>query len=131
MTAFFTFVQLSQLATARLVLKHGAIVGARAAAVFTNEHKNNPGQPEGGNEALVTQGVKVAMLPWIDKGAFSDIEVKVEDSSTEEDPYNWVKVEVHATYHCNVPMGFIACGGRTKVMTPEIYQMPHQGAIYE
>jgi hypothetical protein len=132
LTAFFSFVQLSKLATGRLVVKHGAIIGARAAAVMTNAHENNPGQEAGLHEDEVKQGVQMAMLPWLLNGAMSGVSVKVEDTSDEEDPYNWVNVEVTTTYNCNVPMGgAIVCGlGRTKTLK-SAYRMPHQGAIYK
>jgi Flp pilus assembly protein TadG len=133
--AFFSFLQLTQVATARLVLKHGAIVGARAAAVFSNEHENNPGQPEGTNAAPVTQGVKAAMLPWVQKGAFTNIHVDVEDASSEEDPYGWVTVRVDATYNCRAETGpfwdVLTCGADRKKEMSETYRMPHQGAVYE
>lgn len=130
MTMFFTFVQLSQLATAKLVQEHGAIIGARAAAVYTNEHKTNPTFKEGMHDAEVKQGVLNAMKPFIDNGQISGVNVTVEDESSESDPYGWVSVEVTATYHCKVPMGQLACGGRTKQLKAVKMKMPHQGALY-
>ena len=44
MITFSSFVQVAQIATASIVTKHSTIVGARAAAVITNEHKNTPDQ---------------------------------------------------------------------------------------
>lgn len=130
LTTFFSFVQLSKIATARLVVKHSAIVGARAAAVMTNGANNNPGTKEGTNEEDVTNGVKAALGTWWSKsGGIKSVAVQVNDSSTREDPFDWVEVRVSATYECNVPMGFIACGGKT-MRLQETYRMPHQGAIY-
>jgi Flp pilus assembly protein TadG len=131
LTTFFSFVQLSRIATARLVVKHSAIVGARAAAVITNGANNNPGQNQGANDDQVTNGVKAALGPWWTKsGGITSVNVTVNDTSSRSDPYNWVEVKVSATYACKVPMGFIACGGPTKRIE-ESYRMPHQGAIYE
>lgn len=131
MTMFFTFVQLGSMATARLVLKHGAVVATRAAAVITNGHQNNPGQEKGVNEEQITQAAEAAMLPWVDKGLLSDVEAKVvSDESSEDDPYGWVTVKVTATYHCNVPMGKVVCGG-SDVDWEQQYRMPHQGANYK
>ena len=129
LTTFFTFVQLARLATARLVVKHGAIVGARAAAVITNNHENNPGQ-EGGGEEEVANGVKAAMGPWLSRSAITSVNVSINDASSHADPYNWVEVKVTATYACNVPMGQVVCGGRTRKLV-EKFRMPHQGAKYE
>jgi hypothetical protein len=77
----------------------------------------------------------MAMMPWIASGAISGVSVKVDDTSDESDPYNWVNVEVTATYHCNVPPGplwnHLACGmSRTKTLK-DAYRMPHQGALYK
>jgi hypothetical protein len=131
LTTFFSFVQLSKVATARLVVKHSAIVGARAAAVMTNGADNNPGMKPGTNEADITNGVKAALGPWWSKGgAISSVAVQINDSSSRRDPYDWVEVKVAAVYECNVPMGFIACGGKTKRLQ-ETYRMPHQGALYK
>jgi hypothetical protein len=130
LTMFFAFVQLGQMATAKLVQEHGAIIGARAAAVYTNEHKTNPTVGEGMHDGEVLQGVKMGMKPFIDNGQISNVRVTVEDESSEADPYGWVTVEVRATYHCNVPMGAVVCGGRTKELKPVIMKMPHQGAVY-
>jgi hypothetical protein len=131
LTMFFSFVQLSRVATARLVVKHSAIIGARAASVITNGANNNPGQSKGANDGEVTNGVKAALGPWWTKsGGITAVDVTVKDSSSRGDPYNWVEVKVSATYACKVPMGFIACGGPTKRIE-ETYRMPHQGALYE
>jgi Flp pilus assembly protein TadG len=126
---FFSFVQLSKIATARLMVKHGTIIGARAASVISNVNNNNPGA-KGDGKADITQAVRHGMGTWIANGSISSVDVKIDDQSTRNDPYGWVIVTTTATYQCRVPMGFIACGGRTKTLT-ESYRMPHQGAIYE
>jgi Flp pilus assembly protein TadG len=131
LTTFFSFVQLSRIATARLIVKHSAIVGARAAAVIANGSNNNPGEKSGTNVAEVEGAVKAAMGPWWNKsGGVTAVNVTVNDSSSQRDPYNWVEVTVTATYACNIPMGSIACGGKTKKLV-ERFRMPHQGAHYE
>ena len=126
---FFSFVQLSKIATARLVVKHGTIIGARAASVISNANNNTP-DAKGDGKGDITNAVKLGMGPWVSKGSITNVSVDVQDSSSRSDPYGWVTVTVRATYRCTVPMGFIACGGPTKQLQ-ESYRMPHQGAIYE
>jgi hypothetical protein len=133
LTTFFSFVQLSRIATARLVVKHSAIVGARAAAVMSNANDNLPDQPGGGQQGEVTNAVKTSMGPWFAGGGITGVNVTVKDSSSRARPngqYDWVEVKVSATYACKIPMGFIACGGGTKTIE-ETYKMPHQGALYK
>jgi hypothetical protein len=128
---FFTFVQLSKVATARLVVKHSAIIGARAAAVIANGKNNTPDQEKQTNEEEITNGVKAALGPWWSKsGGITSVTVKVTDTSSRGDPYNWVEVKVSATYACRVPLGFLACARPSKVLV-ETFRMPHQGALYE
>jgi Flp pilus assembly protein TadG len=131
--AFFTFVQLAKVATARLVLKHSAIVGARAAAVIVNGKDNNPGQKAGMNEAEVLDGVTMALGPWWKKpGGFTNIKITITDSSSKDDPYGWVTVRVEGTYNCAIPLGQVfVCRGSSMQMTAEEYRMPHQGANYK
>jgi Flp pilus assembly protein TadG len=126
---FFSFVQLSKIATARLMMKHGTIIGARAASVISNANNNTP-DAKGDGKGDITNAVKLGMGPWVSKGSITGVNVTVDDRSSRTDPYGWVTVTVKATYQCKVPMGFIACGGRTKSLE-ESYRMPHQGAIYE
>jgi Flp pilus assembly protein TadG len=131
LTMFFSFVQLSRIAAARLMVKHSAIVGARAAAVMSNGADNNPGERSGSNDAAVETAVKSALGPWWNKsGGVTAATVDVNDTSSKDDPYNWVEVKVTATYACNVPMGSLICGGKTKQLV-ERFRMPHQGAQYE
>ena len=130
MITFSCFVQLSQMATAKLVLKHSAIVGARAAAVIYNKNNNTPDQPKGENKADIEAGVHAALGPW-DK-EMQTVVVKVEDSSSCSDPYGMVKVTVTVAHKCNVPFGGrLMCGavGATHTME-QAYAMPHQGARY-
>jgi hypothetical protein len=128
---FLTFVQLSRIATARLVVKHAAIVGARAASVITNAKENTPDQKKGMHEVEIENGVRMALGPWWTKsGGITAVRVDINDTSSRSDPYNWVEVRVRATYACRVPLGFLICAGRQKQIV-EIARMPHQGALYE
>ena len=131
LTTFFTFVQLSKVATARLMVKHAAIVGARAAAVMANGKGNLPDQPKGTNEAEIKNGVKNALGPWWSKkGGITSVDITIKDASTKADPYDWVEVKGVASYACTVPMGWLACAGPAKRIE-ETFKMPHQGAVYE
>ena len=79
MITFSSFVQLQQMATARIVVKHATIVGARAAAVISNKNRNTPGPPEDkDNDDEVKKGVIAALGPW--KSTIT-VDVKVEDTS--------------------------------------------------
>ena len=126
--AFFSFVQLAFVAEGRLAVKHAAIIGARAAAVYSRVSANNPGM-SGDGKAEVTAGVNAAIAPWQSRGTITVNGVDVNDTSSMADPYGWVYVTVHAQFNCNVPLGRAICGGGSKVMN-ETYRMPHQGARY-
>jgi uncharacterized membrane protein YgcG len=130
MITFSSFVQLQQMATARLVVKHSAVVGARAAAVISNAGKNTPDQKEGTNEDLIRAGVLAGLGPW--KNTMSNVNVKVEDRSTCDDPYGMVSVTVTADYKCSVPFSNIfMCGtGKTHSFKPMTARFPHQGARF-
>lgn len=125
---FFSFVQLAKIATARLVVKHGTIIGARAASVISNAHDNTPDAKDDG-QADVKASVKAGMRPWTTDGSITSVDVTVDDQSSRSNPYGWVTVTVKATYKCRVPLGVFACGGSTKTLE-ETYRMPHQGARY-
>lgn len=127
---FFTTAQLAKMATARLAVKHSAIVGARAAAVLSNVNDNVPDQKQGSQQNEIDNAVKAALGPWWQlEGPIMTVKVTVTDSSTRDDPYNWVEVNVKAQYACRLPFGFLVCGGLTKELK-ENYRMPHQGAQY-
>lgn len=130
MISFFSFLQLSQIMTARLVVKHAAIVGARAASVISNKNGTTPDQKPGDNFDAVEKGVRFALGPW-DK-TMKSLTVKVADTSTCDDPYGLVTVTVDAEYRCSVPGGgFWVCGIHD--YTHPIHQQfsfPHQGARY-
>jgi Flp pilus assembly protein TadG len=130
MMTFFGFAEVSKIYAASLGTKHAAITAARAAAVFSNKHDNNPGA-EGDGEEQIKSAAGQALAPWIGTGAINKVDVTVTDSSSKSDPYGPVKVKVRATYKCSVPMmGRIICKGGTKVITSEA-TMPHQGAKYK
>lgn len=130
MITFSAFVQLQQMATARLVVKHSAVVGARAAAVISNKAKNTPDQKDGDNQDEIKAGVMAGLGPW--KNTMKNVTVTVDDTSTCEDPYGMVSVTVAADYKCSVPFSNIfMCGaGKTHSFKPMIARFPHQGARF-
>lgn len=129
MITFSSFVQLQQMATARLVLKHSAVVGARAASVIANKNKNTPEQEQGENQATIQQGVEKALGPWAQT---MTVTATIQDDSSCTDPYGMVTVRVQAQYKCQVPFGGrIVCGlGGMHDFNNIKYAMPHQGARY-
>ncbi|MBX3189244.1 MAG: hypothetical protein KF819_19630 [Labilithrix sp.] len=131
MITFSCFVQVSSIATARIVVKHSAIVGARAAAVIANGNKNTPDQPQGDNKGEITNGVRAALGPWVK--TMNNVDVQINDQSSCSDPYGMVSVTVTADYRCSVPFGGrLLCGavGATHTLK-QTYAMPHQGARYK
>lgn len=131
MITFSCFVQLAQSATAKLVVKHSAIVGARAAAVISNKNNNTPDQPKGANQADIEAGVKAALGPWLPH--MQSVQVQVEDTSSCDDPYGLVKVTVTVEHKCEVPFGgrlVCGAGGATHTFR-QAYSFPHQGARYK
>lgn len=138
MITFFGSLQLMQVATARVVVKHGAIVGARAAAVISNKNRNTPDQPNG-SDADVEAGVKLAMGPWVK--TMQSIDVRVDDQSSCDDPYGPVTVTVRAEYKCSVPFGNLICSGMrfdgfhwnrpNAYPIEQRFTFPHQGARYQ
>ena len=131
MITFSCFVQLAQSATAKLVVKHSAIVGARAAAVISNKNNNTPDQPKGANQADIEAGVKAALGPWLPH--MQSVQVQVEDTSSCDDPYGLVKVTVTVEHKCEVPFGGrLICGaGGATHRFKQAYSFPHQGARYK
>jgi Flp pilus assembly protein TadG len=131
MITFSAFVQLQQMATARLVVKHSAIVGARAAAVISNKARNTPDAKGEDNVDEVKAGVMAALGPW--KNTMANVNVTVDDTSTCEDPYGMVSVTVTADYKCSVPFSNIFMCGAAKKHTfkPMVSRFPHQGARYQ
>lgn len=130
MMTFFGFVEVTKIYAASLGTKHAAITAARAAAVFSNKHENNPGA-EGDGEEQIKEAAGQALAPWIGTGAIDTVDVTVTDQSSKSDPYGPVKVKVQAHFKCAVPMmGRIVCKGGRKTITSEA-TMPHQGAKYK
>jgi Flp pilus assembly protein TadG len=129
MMTFFGFVEVTKIYAASLGTRHAAITAARAAAVMSKVHDNNPATQ--GGEGEIKSAAGQALAPWISNGAISAVTVTVNDTSSRSDPYGPVHVKVAATYHCKVPlMGRIVCKGGTKTITHEA-TMPHQGAKYK
>lgn len=126
---FFCFVQMARVASARLMVKHSAIMAARAAAVITNGKNNTPDQNGGANQEMVTNAAKLSLGPY--NRQMLTVTAEINDQSSQADPYGAVTVTVRATYRCSVPMGGrIVCPGGVKVFT-ERAMMPHQGARYQ
>ena len=131
MITFSSFVQLQQMATARIVVKHATIVGGRAAAVISNKNRNTPDADDADNVEEVKKGVMAALGPW--RGAMANVDVKVDDASNCEDPYGMVSVTVTADYKCSVPFSnlFMCGAGKTHSFKPMTSRFPHQGARYQ
>lgn len=131
LTIFFVFVQLSAIAAASLVVKHSAVIGARAAAVLSNKNNNVPEREgKGDGEGDIRAGVEAALGPWKDR---MGVAVTVTDRSTRDKPdgpYELVTVTVTATYRCEVPLGKAICPGGVKIIR-DTKSMPHQGARYK
>lgn len=129
MTVFFVFVQLSQLAIARLLVKHAAVVGARSAAVFYNEHDNVPEMCGKDGKGKVDDAVNAALGHWSNRiTATTDV---TDTSNREGDgPYNLVTVKVTAVVSCKVPLGRLICPAGKTIMI-DTKSMPHQGARYK
>lgn len=133
LTVFFVFVQISAVCVAKLLVKHSAVVGARAAAVFSNKNDNCPECTSNG-EAEVQAAARSALVNWQDR--FASVSATFTDQSTKEagdegfGPYGLVTVTVRAAYTCKVPVGKVICPGGTLMIT-EIKSMPHQGARYK
>lgn len=130
MITFSSFVQLQQMATARLVVKHSTVIGARAAAVISNSGKNTPDQKPGDNADQIRAGVMSGLGPW--KNTMSNVDVKVDDKSSCDDPYGMVSVTVTAEYKCSVPFSnLFMCGvGKKHLFKPMTARFPHQGARF-
>lgn len=131
MITFSSFVQLQQMATARLVVKHATVIGARGAAVISNEKENTPDQKLGKNEDEIKKGVMAGLGLW--KNTMRDVQVVVKDDSTCADPYGMVSVTVTARYKCSVPFAnmFMCPSGQTHEFKPMTSRFPHQGAKFQ
>lgn len=125
-TIFFVFVQISAIAAARIRFKHAAVIGARAAAVFSNKGDNCP-ECQGDGTSEVNAAVRAALGS---AGRSINASATVNDRSNRSDPYGLVTVTVTGQYQCGVPLGKIICGGGSVTFT-ERKSMPHQGALYK
>jgi hypothetical protein len=126
LTIFFVFVQISAIAAARIRFKHAAVIGARAASVFSNKNDNCP-ECQGDGSSEVNAAVRAA-LGSAGRNV-TGVSAAVNDRSNRSDPYGLVTVTVTGRYQCNVPLGKIICGGG--VTFTERKSMPHQGALYK
>jgi hypothetical protein len=130
LTIFFVFVQLSMLAVSALIVKHSAIVGARAAAVYSNQHHNVPDRCSDDGRQKVDDGVRAALGTWSNR-IHTSVTVRDESSTNEDDGvYELVSVTVTAQVRCDVPLGRIICGRSGMHVISETKSMPHQGARY-
>lgn len=132
MITFFSFVQLTQVATAKLVVKHAAVVGARAAAVMSNGKSNTPGMSGGSNQGQIQEGVRAALGPWASAMSSVNVEVADESGCTTETLFELVHVTVRAKFRCTVPLGNrIVCGAGGESSLEQKMSYPHQGARYK
>jgi hypothetical protein len=130
LTIFFVFVQLSMLAVAGLIVKHSAIVGARAAAVYSNVHHNVPDRCKDDGKQKIDDGVRAAVGPWQNR-IVTNVTVRDQSSLGDDDGvYDLVTVMVTAQVRCDVPLGRIICGRTGIHQIVETKSMPHQGARY-
>jgi Flp pilus assembly protein TadG len=126
-TLFLIAVQFSHAATGDLMIKHATVAAARAAIVVLNPDANPGGN---GPDSDVVNAAALALGPWLESGAFQDLDVVWTDTSTRKNPYGRITVTVTADFRCRVPIGrFIICGGTSRRMTFTA-ALPHQGAQY-
>lgn len=128
LATFFVFLQLSAMAVAKLKFKHGTVVAARAAAVFSNVNGNCP-ECTGDGKAQIEGAARAGVG---NNSGINITRVDVTDRSTKDNSqngqYGAVTVKVTGRYTCGVPMGNLICLG----MRPweETKTMPRQGARY-
>ena len=127
--AFFCFLQLGIFMVGKMIVRHSAIVGARAAAVIAGGGATNPtlgGAPQG-TKADIESAVHQALGVWGDNGMLT----ASADVADPGGPRGTVSVSVTATFRCNTPLGhWWVCGGDSKTFT-ETASMPKQGATYQ
>jgi Flp pilus assembly protein TadG len=128
--AFFGFWQVSMLITAKMLVRHAAAVGARAAAVMVGGGDTNPtfeGE-EQGTEDDVRNAVQGAMGTWGENGILTAA-TEVHDTGG---PNGRVTVDVTAAFKCTTPLGGrFVCGGSGTLPIHETASMPKQGAQYK
>lgn len=129
-TVFFVFVQLSMLAVSSIIVKHSAVVGARAAAVYSNGNRNVPELCGDNGEQKVRDAVRAALGPWSNR-ITTTVDITDTSSRSENDGvYDLVTVKVTARVRCAVPLGKFICGGDFEKEIVDTKSMPHQGARY-
>ena len=135
-TIFFGFTQVAAIQSANLVLKHSAMVAARAAAVITNSTGTINPSPQGsqsGDPAGEVQQAAIAALgKYAQKGRYQNVRVDINDQSNESDPYGMICVTVNADYRCGVPLGGrLVCGLKGRSSQKAMACHAHQGARYK
>jgi Flp pilus assembly protein TadG len=132
LATFFGLLQIMHAYQAKLVINHGAVTGARAAIVMSDENNNMPdSQSKSAGKAEIKATVALAMQAWIDEGALKKVKVDVKDDSA-DDPSGPVTVKVTADYMCGVPLGSsLVCGLDRKIQYTTQVTFPHQGAEYK
>jgi len=122
---FFCFYQVALISTAKMFVRHSAVVGARAAIVIMPP---NPGAA--GTEADVHRAVRASAGTWGRTGTL-EFQERITDSEPGSENSN-VTVAVTATFKCGVPLGKnVVCGqGGTTTLTDSA-TLPKQGANYQ
>jgi hypothetical protein len=127
---FFSFAQAAQLAKAKLMTKHAAILATRAAIVIKDKEAGgttNPG--DNGPETDITWAANLALGTYVTDGNMDAAAVDCQRPDA-RDPYGLVTCTVTATYHCDVPIGkLIVCGGGAMDLSEKM-SLPMQGARY-
>ena len=114
---FFCTAQYSVVAVSKILTKHAAFLGARAAIVSC-------GDPAGGGMGDVQGAVKTAMGPATKLGSPS---AAVIGGACDKTNQAMLTIEVTMPLKCNVPMGnLFVCGGATKTLKASA-SMPNQG----
>lgn len=114
---FFCTAQYSVVAVGKILTKHAAFLGARAAIVTCSD-------PGGGGMNDVQSAVKTALGPVTKLGTPS---AAVTGGSCDKTNQAMLTITVTMPMQCNVPMGnLFVCGGSTKTLKASA-SMPNQG----
>jgi hypothetical protein len=143
MGMFFCFTQYSRAAVAKLVMRHGAMAGARAAVVVYGACESNAGNCNGFNpganlensetpEKVVRDAAVITMAGWVSGFDVLNVDINRQGTTAStSDPKGMVQVRVRGAFRCDVPMArYIMCPGGYIPMTSEA-QLPVQGALYK
>lgn len=117
----FVIAQFSVLAVGRILTKHAAYLGARAAIVTCTE----PGKAADGMAEL-DKAVTFAFGPATKLGK---PKASITQGKCDETNQEMLTVTVETTFKCNVPMGnMLLCGGTTKTLKASS-TLPNQGTF--